>query len=301
MADEQGADALGPLELVRRQREQVHVERSYFDGEMGRGPDRVGVEQHAFVAAHAGRDLGDRLDRADLVVGQHDAHQDRPRSDGGFDFPGIDSPVTVDGQLDDLEAELLQVSHGVAYGVVLHGRCDDPVAARLARPGRPFDGQVVRLDATRGEDDLAWLGADRRRHALASFVKAGMGHPAKRVRRGGVAEAFRQVRQHRLERFAPQRCGGGVIEVDRHRRDCTPRPAGASPRRPFDGARPETLRPPRRSSQGLCRHPGRTAALPCRGTLWRRPRRSLTGSPAAGAGRSLARSPGLHHSLLTRR
>ena len=64
VADEQRADALGPLELVGGDRQQVDVERGQVDRQVRRRLDRVGVEKDALVAPDPGRDLGDRLDRA---------------------------------------------------------------------------------------------------------------------------------------------------------------------------------------------------------------------------------------------
>ena len=125
--------------------------------------------------------VGDRLERADLVVGEHDRDQDRPVGEGRFDVVGVDPAVAVDRQLDDLEAELLEVAERVPDGVVLDGAGHDPVAARLARPRGALEREVVGLRAARREDDLARLRADRAPRA-ARAPRRGRRGPCGRTR-----------------------------------------------------------------------------------------------------------------------
>ena len=82
-----------------------------------------------------------------------------------LELVGIDPPVAVDRQLDDLEPELLEVAQRVPDRVVLDRRGDDPVAARLAGPRRALEGEVVRLRAAGREHDLARLDPEARRAA----------------------------------------------------------------------------------------------------------------------------------------
>ena len=112
----------------------------------------------------------------------------------------------------------------MADGVVLDRRGHDPVAARLAGPGRALEREVVRLGAAGREDDLAGLGVEARRDPLVGLVERGPGRPAERVRRARVAEGLGQVRQHRVEDLAAERGRRRVVEVDRHGPDRTPDP-----------------------------------------------------------------------------
>ena len=171
-----------------------------------------------------GGDLGDRLDRADLVVGEHDRDQDRLVVERRLELVGVDPAVAVDRQLDDLEAELLEVAQGVADGVMLDRRGHDPVAAALAGPGRALEREVVRLGAAGREDDLAGLGVESRRDALVGIVEGRPRDAPVGVGRARVAERLGQERQHRVEDLAPERRRGRVIEVDRHGPDRTPVP-----------------------------------------------------------------------------
>ena len=176
------------------------------------------MQQHALVGADPGRDVVDGLDRAHLVVGEHDRDQGRAVGDRGVELVGIDAPVAVDGQLDDLEPELLEVAQRVPDRVVLDGRGHDAMAVGLAGPGRALQGEVAGLGAARREHDLAPLGVQAAGDPLVRLVEAGARRPAEPVRRARVAERVRQVRQHRVEDLTPERGRGGVVEVDRHRR-----------------------------------------------------------------------------------
>ena len=223
--DVQRADALRSLELVRRDRQQVDAERLDVEVDPRRGLHRVDVEQDTAPCANPGDELGDRLDRPDLVVGEHERDEDRPIGDArASSWSGIDPAIAVDRQLDDLEAELLEVAQGVTDGVMLDRGGDDPVAARLARPGRALEGKVVGLGAARCEHDLAGLGVEARRDTVVGVIERGASRPTERVRRTRVAEGLGQEREHGIEDLAADRRGRRVIEVDRHAADRTPVP-----------------------------------------------------------------------------
>ncbi len=95
------------------------------------------------------------------------------------------------------------------------------MAVPLAGPGRAFEREVVRLGAARREDDLARLGAEPGRDPLVRLVEGRPGRAAERMRRRRIAEGLRQVREHRIEDLAPERGRRRVVEIDRHRADCT--------------------------------------------------------------------------------
>ena len=192
-------------------------ERRDVDVDVRRGLDGVDGEQDALVGLDLGRDLGERLDAADLVVREHDRDEDRLVGDRGVELVRVDAAVAVDRHLDDLEAEPLEVLERVADGVVLDRRGHDPVAAGLARPRGALDREVVRLGAARREDDLARLRVQALRDALVGLVEPGPGLAPERVRGRRVAELLGQEREHRLERLGAEGRRGGVVEVDGHR------------------------------------------------------------------------------------
>ena len=76
-ARRQRADALRAADLVGRERQGVGAERAAVDGDLAGRLDGVDV-QPAVGRAHELGGLGDRLDDAGLVVGQHQGDK-RPR------------------------------------------------------------------------------------------------------------------------------------------------------------------------------------------------------------------------------
>ncbi len=134
--------------------------------------------------------------------------------------------------------------------VVLGAGCDD-VRSRYARsagystPGHPgavggpaeaLDGEVDRLGAARGEDDLDRVGAERRRERSRASSSIRFACLAVGVDRRGVADQAQRVgvRGQHLGRHGRRR---GVVEVDRHgsitleRMPDPPRRPRRSPRR----------------------------------------------------------------------
>ena len=69
----QRADALGAVDLVRRNRKQIDPERFDIDRHLSHGLHRIRVEQNAALATQPAG-LRHRLEHADFVVGRH--HRD---------------------------------------------------------------------------------------------------------------------------------------------------------------------------------------------------------------------------------
>ena len=79
-----GAHSTRTVELVSGERERVHVKIDDLDGSVPDGLNGIGVERRAeFV--RDGRKLADILQRADLVVREHDGDEDRCGRGGSGD------------------------------------------------------------------------------------------------------------------------------------------------------------------------------------------------------------------------
>jgi hypothetical protein len=225
-AHPQRADALGAVHLVRRQRRQVELHRKDVALDLAGRLHHVGVDQRLGVLGlHRAGDLGHRLHDADLVVGEHDAHQDRLVGDRVGDLRRGDQAVGGRRQVRDREAVALEALAGVERRLVL-GLDGDDVLARLAVVrGDALDGQVDRLGRARGDDDLLGVAADQRGDLAAGGLDGGLGGPAEHVvAAGGVAEVLGEVRQHRLEHARIDRRRRVVVHEDgqlhrRRRRD----------------------------------------------------------------------------------
>jgi hypothetical protein len=200
---------------VRGERRQIDVELLDVERCLAHALNGVGVQQHAALARD-GADFLDGLHGADLVVGEHDRHQDGVVGDGAPHGIGIDDPRLVDAEVGDLEAFLLEALAGVEHRLVLDDRGDDVVALLAVEVSRAFDRQVVALGRARGEDDLLGLGGtDEPRDLRARVIHRFFGLPAKGMAAaGGVAEALAEIRQHRLEHPRIDGRRGVVVHVD---------------------------------------------------------------------------------------
>ena len=148
------AHPLGPVELMGREGEKIHVEGIDIQIEGTSRLDCVRVEGDPPLPGDP-PDLGDGLDRPHLVVGVHDGDEGGPVGDGPSHVVGIHAAVRVHGQVGHLETEaLLQLVAGVEDSVVLDGRGDDVVALVALAKGDAPEGQVIALRATTGEDNF---------------------------------------------------------------------------------------------------------------------------------------------------
>src|SRR5690242_13097042 len=77
---EQGADSFWCIQFVPGNREKVDTERVDVGVDLADRLCGVGVEQDAMFSGNLGAS-GNRLDRSDLIVGMHDAGENRSRCD----------------------------------------------------------------------------------------------------------------------------------------------------------------------------------------------------------------------------
>src|SRR3954452_8785327 len=173
VSDVEGTDALRALELMRAERHQIGAERLDVELDIWRRLDRIDVEHDAFPSPDTRRDLGDRLERSDLVIGEHDRDEDRLVVERRLELVGVHAAVPIDRKFDDLEAELLEVPQGMADRVMLDRRRHDAVAMSLACPRRALQRQVVRLGPARREHDLPGAGIEAAGDTFMRLVQAG--------------------------------------------------------------------------------------------------------------------------------
>ena len=110
------------------------------------------MDEHAAVAAEPG-DLGHRLQRTDLVVGEHDRDQDRVLGEDGLHLGRINPTMSIDA--DDGESDEALHLHG--QGDLEDRRMFDGGDHHVAAAARRHDAaqrEIVGFRTTRGEDDL---------------------------------------------------------------------------------------------------------------------------------------------------
>src|SRR5215471_16540358 len=97
----------------------------------------------------------DRLDGSNLVVGVHDADEDRARRDRFPKVVGINAARAVNRQIGDAGAQALEKPARFDNGGMLDARRDDVIAPVAARKEHALEGKVVGLAAAARENDLA--------------------------------------------------------------------------------------------------------------------------------------------------
>ena len=208
------ARASRPVELVRRRRQQVDAEPPGVDAEVRGRLHGVGVHQRARVArVDAAADLGDVVDRADLVVRVHHGDERRVVAHSRLDLGGVGPALGVDADDRQLGALALELLGGVEHGVVLDGGGHE-VAPPAGRAERAAQREAVRLRSARGEDNLARRRAQPGRDGRPRLIERLLGALRLDVNRGGVVPAVLEPGPHRLDHGRVGRRGGGVVQVD---------------------------------------------------------------------------------------
>ena len=153
-ADVESADALGAIHLVRAEAEQVNshfldIERN-LAGRLG----SIGVKKHAAFLAQSA-DGADRLKRADLIIGGHDADQDGPRRQGLRNLLDRYAAVSVHRQDRELKSLAAEAAQRIEDGLVLGGGRDEMIAVWPVERGDALEGEIVAFGGAAGEDDFA--------------------------------------------------------------------------------------------------------------------------------------------------
>ena len=185
-AEQQRADADRAAELVPGDGQRGDAAGGEVDRHLADRLDGVGVERHAVRGGQRGQ-LGDRLHRADLVVGPHRGDQRRRRRRAqrlGAGRPGRPGrPSSTGSQV--TSAPSCRPSHSTASSTAW---CSTALATTRRAPGvgRPpgpedaLDREVVALGAAAGEDHLGRPGAERRGDPLARLLDRAAGAAARR-------------------------------------------------------------------------------------------------------------------------
>ena len=231
-ADRQGTDALGSIELVGAEAEQVDAQLGGLEGKVAHGLGAVAVEGDSPLAAE-GADRGQGLEHADFVVGGHHAHHQGLGAQGRFELVQIHQAIAAHRQFAEPEAMAGQVAQGIEHGPVFRGQGHElaPAAARRQfRLGQALEGQVVGLGGAAGEDQLGVPlrapgvprgGSCREAQLLqdlaAGLVHGGGGPQAGPVQAAGwVGELLRPPGGHGGHHGRITGGGGLVVEVGEH-------------------------------------------------------------------------------------
>ena len=201
LAHDEHADALRPAELVGADRDEVGAARTPRRRRATRtpAPRRCAAPRRGACSAHELGDLGERLDRADLVVDEHHRHDRRRASSSAaasasrsIDAVGVDAPRRG--------RPACSTGSSTAWCSMAEHTATPPRAA-----GTP---STARLSAS-VPPPVNTTSPGRRRAASATTSRAsssalrGVARGTVRARR--VAEVLGEERQHRLDRLGPHR------------------------------------------------------------------------------------------------
>jgi hypothetical protein len=123
-SDIERADTFRGVELVTSDGQQIDAEFVDLGRDFSHRLRCIGMDTDPALPRDRA-DFLDRLDGADLVVGVHDADQDRLRSDGATHVVRIDATCPVHRKVSDRTAQLLDKPAGAKNGGMLDSRCDD--------------------------------------------------------------------------------------------------------------------------------------------------------------------------------
>ena len=105
------------IELVRREREQIHAQFIDIHRDFAGGLRGVGVQERPCAVRQA-RDLRDRLKHTNLVVRRHHAHEQRRSPQGAFQLCQVDQAVRSNRQPRDVTALPFECRARVEDGAV---------------------------------------------------------------------------------------------------------------------------------------------------------------------------------------
>ena len=213
LADVDGADPLGSVELVPRKGEKVDVHRVDVDGDLASGLNGVGMENRP-LRFRDGANLGNGLDGAGLIIPVHHADDNRIVPNGLADIFRVDHPRPTDGDVRNFDALRFQVFTGFQNSGMLNGRCHDvPTFGLVGRKNTP-NGHVVGFRPATREDDLPGPAPQQRGHPLPGFLDGHPGILALGVNARGIGVTVLIIGQQGFQHLRPDRGGRVVVHID---------------------------------------------------------------------------------------
>ena len=171
------------------------------------------MEKDAMLAGDA-RALLNRLDGAHLVVGVHDADEDRARRDPPAQVIGIDAPESIHWQASYPRAQAFKKPAWCGNRRVFDPRGDDVIATVAPCKVCTFERQIIGLASSACEDNFIIFTTKQGRNLTARSFKGGLGRCGGPMTARRIAEVIRKKRLHRRRDRGINGCACVVIEVD---------------------------------------------------------------------------------------
>src|SRR5215471_8361937 len=212
-AYKQGTDAFGRIELVARKRQQIDAEIIDAGRNLADRLSGVGVEQDAVLVGNSGT-LRNRLDRADLVVGVHDADDDRAGRESVLKAAGVDPACAVNGQVGHLRAHPFEKLARFDDRRMLDAAGDDVTPLVAKCKGRAFEGKIVRFASAAREHDFVVVAAEQNGYLTARRLKSCLRRGRSPMPTRRISIMILKKRPHRQGNRAIDRRTGIVVEID---------------------------------------------------------------------------------------
>ena len=201
-ADIKRTDALGPVDLVRGQRHQIHIESGGRDLHFSKRLHRIGVYQGA-LGPRDPNHFVHRLQNTGFVVREHHRDQAGDVAREGLEVVQVHLTLLRYASEVDSVPGAIQGFRTIQHRVMFEGGGDEIGAGRtIVAAGAPShrseDRQIVGFRAAAGKDDLAVARADQRSDPGSGFVDGSPGALTQAMNRRRVAEILAQIGQHGL-------------------------------------------------------------------------------------------------------
>ena len=183
------------MKLVAGHRQQVDIHCFDINRPVAHRLHCVGMEINPSFAGD-GADFGNRLHRADFIVGKHNADQNRIRTNRRFQSFHIHPAKFINRQDCQVEPFFLQRLARLQHRVVLDRRSDDVLAAVTIGVGDSFDGNVIALRAAGSKENLVRLRTNQLCHLFAGNVNRFPRLSAKSMNTARIAECVRHIFEH---------------------------------------------------------------------------------------------------------
>ena len=213
LPDVEQPHSLRPVELVRRGAQQIDVQLIHRKRQMAEGLDRVRMKTDPLFLRDPA-DLGDGLDRPDLVVRMHDGDEDGPVRDRLHHVRRIDQAVLIHGEISHPEPFLLQETAGLQNSVMFDRGGDDVVALLPVRPSHPLDREVIALRAAARKDDLRRFCTQKRGDLRPRLFHGRPGLLPEAMETGGIPVNLAEIGHHRLDHPLIRRRRRCIIHID---------------------------------------------------------------------------------------
>ena len=213
VADVECADALRRVKLVSGYREQVNAEIVHQRWDFADRLRRIRVEGDPMLSGDCGAAL-DRLDRANLIVGVHDADQDGIRRDCLSEVVWVDPSRAIHRQPGHLRTEAFEEAQRSHDSRMLDAGRDEMRVRARASEENTLQGKVIGFATSAGEHHFARRAAEKCRYLAAGLLD----HPASRaagpVSAGRIAVGTLHSVAHDRRDLRRDWRAGVVVEID---------------------------------------------------------------------------------------